>query len=66
MPLCSDTELDILKTILAEFFALEEIPSNTETAGGLASYGEAQAIWRDSIGVAAAFLSSSPSKPDGL
>ena len=50
MPLCSDTELDILKTILAEFFALEEIPPNTETAGGLASFGEAQAIWRDSIG----------------
>lgn len=50
LPLCSDTELDILKTILAEFFALEEIPPNTETAGGLASYGEAQAVWRDSIG----------------
>ena len=50
LPLCADTELDILKTILAEFFALEEIPPNTETAGGLASYGEAQAVWRDSIG----------------
>ena len=50
LPLCTDTELGILKTILAEFFALEAIPPNTETAGGLASYGEAQAIWRDSIG----------------
>jgi len=50
LPICSDTDLDILKTILAEFFALQEIPPKTETAGGLASYAEAQAVWRDSIG----------------
>ena len=49
LPLCTDTELDILKTILAEFFALQEIPPRTETSGGLAQYGEAQAVWRDSI-----------------
>ena len=46
---CSDADFDILKTILAEFFALEEIPPKTKTAGGLANYGEAQAVWRDSI-----------------
>lgn len=49
LPTCTDSDRDTLKTIMAEFLALEDIPPRTETAVGLANYGEAQAIWRDSI-----------------
>jgi len=49
LPPCGDTDNDILKTILAEFFALQEIPPRTGAVNGLTAYGEAQAVWRDSM-----------------
>lgn len=49
LPACSDTDIDILTTILGGFFALQEIALRTETVKALAAYGETQAVWRDSM-----------------